>query len=919
MPLNFWRITHVGEPITNALVTDKGRITFTNEQGREISTCEITPAIGKFLVSLGRPIGVRPIREAGAAQEGTEYTLSIEFTADEAAAASKRFTGAIGVMFKSHQQERLRRRTSKMMRTISLVTQYQSTDVPVIPGLRRQPTMYQLQNALWMEKVENILDGIEFETTSSIRLKKPTQVPLGGGRLGAPPGVRAETSWWDPVNGVMAAPADHRVFRLLGGILLDEAGIGKTMSALMHGYFNNRSDVHVMEPDAAGNDPKPMLNTETGLVRSGATLVVTRNHLVKQWEGELREVFRMDRTCSGPTVIVIQDGRQWKKLYARQVIQADFVIISLEFLTGNGNAYNSTVFPPSSLANFVEFRGHNRKAASAMTSLTQSPSLHAFHFNRVVFDEIQNLYSTAAGKALLGTSPAVQVHGCARAVNVTATHRWGLSASAFSDENDVLSILCILCDQIPQVKYTYSEYTPLIESYRDWAGLIFRRNTRETITKEIPMRKVTRQICRIQPTSAEMKIYNSILAGSSQDKRSGLKDLQMFCACPRLSDETAELQECGSIDDVAHNLYRKYETQIADESRELRDREIEFRESLSEWIAYLQGSGARVRFMASGALPLTEATRFEHVVVPEGWHPADQYVSEVISTLRNNARNAQLKVDNTTKKLDNLNRGLKYMKDEVIGAIDREEVTECPVCFEEFGKDRPVNVTKCGHTFCGVCIKDCINNNHICPTCKAKITRMSDIYVISTPEELSNLLKTLGSKVGVLVSLLKRVISETSENVIVFSEWDNLLRYTGNLLNSVGIKTLFMSGNASAKTAVLRKFNDATTTDGYRVLMLSSKKSAEGTNLTRATKIVFMDPIYGEGRDLIVRQAIGRSMRMNQKSDIEVINLVLAGTVEEEEIGKLESGLMDIQIDLEEDIEVKGTIKPMKGRKGRRA
>lgn len=912
MSINLARVS-VGAKVCHAIVTDKGRITLTNENGCEVGQVE-RPGIGKFLTGLNRPIKIKEVKDCvtGEPQEG-EYKIQVEFRPEEAAVAASRHTDAIRSLFVEHRAEKLRSRSQKMMHTIGLATQYQSTDVPAIEGLRRQPTMYQFQNSLWMEHVEQVLQEIEIETTSSYRLPQAIRDP------GLPCGVKADNTWWDPVNKLTVEPSDLRTFRLLGGILLDEAGIGKTMSALMHGYYNNRHDVELPKALADGTYPKPVRHIDSGLVESSATLVVTRNHLVKQWEGEMRDVFRMgaDGTREGPVVITIQDGRQWKKLYAQQVIQADFIIISLEFLTGMTNSYNTATFTPRSVGNFIEFRKHNVKRAEEMTITTASPSLHSFHFNRVVFDEIQNLYSTAQGRSLLGTSPATQVHGCARAVNITATHRWGLSASAFNDENDVLSILCILCEQTER-QYTYAYYSPLIMHYKDWAGLIFRRNTRETIVKEIPMRRVTRQICRIKPTQAEMKIYNSILAGHDNRTGRGVKDLQMFCACPRLSDETADLQECGSIDDVARNLYLKYEREIAEETASLRDREQALRESLDGWVNCARGARARVTFVDPKTNQrLSEATRYDHVVIPASWAPDDEYVSEVYTTFRNTCRGAQTAVDNTCKKLDTLSRGLRYMKEEVIGAIDREEVTDCPVCCEDFGADRPVNVTKCGHTFCGECIRACINENHICPTCKTPIKSAADIYVISTPEELSDMLKILGSKVSVLVSLLKRTIESSTENVIVFSEWDNLLRYTGNLLNSVGIKTLFMSGNANTKTTVLRKFNDSK--EDFRVLMLSSKKSAEGTNLTRATKIIFMDPIYGENRDLVIRQAIGRSMRMNQKSDIEVINLVLEGTVEEEELGKLESGLMDVQIEVDDEIEIKKAPKKMVIKRGRRA
>lgn len=66
--------------------------------------------------------------------------------------------------------------------------------------------------------------------------------------------------------------------------------------------------------------------------------------------------------------------------------------------------------------------------------------------------------------------------------------------------------------------------------------------------------------------------------------------------------------------------------------------------------------------------------------------------------------------------------------------------------------------------------------------------------------------------------------------------------------------------------------------------MLSSDSTAAGTNLTKASQVIFIDPIYGDYkfRKDQERQAVGRAHRLGQKSNIKVIRFIIKETVEEE-------------------------------------
>ena len=95
------------------------------------------------------------------------------------------------------------------------------------------------------------------------------------------------------------------------------------------------------------------------------------------------------------------------------------------------------------------------------------------------------------------------------------------------------------------------------------------------------------------------------------------------------------------------------------------------------------------------------------------------------------------------------------------------------------------------------------------------------------------------------------------------------------------ILNVFCRGNCYQRDKAIRDFN---TDDKIKVIMLSSDSTAAGTNLTKATQVILLDPIYGDykyrkGQE---RQAIGRAHRLGQMSKIKVIRFIIKDTIENE-------------------------------------
>lgn len=220
---------------------------------------------------------------------------------------------------------------------------------------------------------------------------------------------------------------------------------------------------------------------------------------------------------------------------------------------------------------------------------------------------------------------------------------------------------------------------------------------------------------------------------------------------------------------------------------------------------------------------------------------------------------------------------------------DEEEDEEtCGICLGEIGEDE-IGVTKCGHIFCYQCIKAIIPQKHQCPYCK-KGLKDNEIYMISYEKpkavtaEQSQEIKgknELINKVGTKLANLIYLIKSSDKHTIIFSQWDDLLRKVGDVLDEYGIKNVFCKGNTWQRDKAIRTFN---ADEKIKVIMLSSDSAASGANLTKASQVILLDPVFGnyEYRRNTEWQAIGRAHRMGQTKEVEVIRFIVKDTVEEE-------------------------------------
>ena len=153
-------------------------------------------------------------------------------------------------------------------------------------------------------------------------------------------------------------------------------------------------------------------------------------------------------------------------------------------------------------------------------------------------------------------------------------------------------------------------------------------------------------------------------------------------------------------------------------------------------------------------------------------------------------------------------------------------------------------------------------------------------------EESNPLIQKYGSKLGKLISVIRHLVAQNETRIIIFSQWDDMLNLIGKTLAMNEIDNCFVKGNVWARNSAIRKFKMGKTNSGTdnKVIMLSLKNAASGTNLTEATHIFFVEPINAprdESR-AIESQAIARACRIGQKQQVMLTRILIENTIEEE-------------------------------------
>ena len=132
-------------------------------------------------------------------------------------------------------------------------------------------------------------------------------------------------------------------------------------------------------------------------------------------------------------------------------------------------------------------------------------------------------------------------------------------------------------------------------------------------------------------------------------------------------------------------------------------------------------------------------------------------------------------------------------------------------------------------------------------------------------------------KVSKLVEILKDIIFDRKEKVLVFSLFTQMLDILELVLSTMNIKFLRLDGSTQVndRQALIDKFYED---KDIPVFILSTKAGGFGINLVCANNVVIFDQSFNPHDD---KQAADRAHRVGQTKEVSITTLITKDSIEE--------------------------------------
>ena len=703
---------------------------------------------------------------------------------------------------------------------------------------------------------------------------------------------------------------DHVTFP--GGMIIDVVGTGKTLSAII---------------SSVKNPIKKLKYIRKGRINSGATLIISPPQVAKQWAREIKR-FINPKKIELNVVMMLGKTDLDKRSY-QDLLDADFVITSHTFW--NNPSFLGTWLPKKFKKSYLKSTEYDFNVVDKIFDKCRndlvkhpkklentSPIIPIIDWWRIIIDEFHEPYTEPQLSYLKHIIP--HLHGKCR---------WGLSGTPFNKGNCINEMVSFVTGY--KTRITSNIYN-VDEVYNHMITNFFSRHVNE---EKEGLKELTEKVIWLKFSKSESMIYTAFIANPNIDKY-GIEARQLCCH-PQLVNELKgkAFDNCKTISDMEGVMVKHYKNQYdaAKEKIKNKEKQIDNYESYLIGLTYRQ----QKRFLTQLGYKVTveypdwydgygadaseeEEEEDESDDEDDERQPitvSEDNQKEVIRLVKQLWHNRASGIDQTKESIEKAKQDLVFLEKDMKGKkvsynffknmiekikqaqedkmdmsesdydseLDEEDGDPCSICHQIIDPDN-VGMAICGHTFHYDCIKKTVIKNGRCPLCTKKL-KATQIFIISHEKEepmvngvitgKMGLVNMVGTKLANMICYLMSI----EDSVIIFSQWDDLLHKVGDILNQFGIPNRFCRGNVHMRDKAIRDFMDS---KNIRAIMLSSKSAASGANITKATKILFLDLIFGTPEYITNTewQAIGRAYRMGQENDVEIVRFITKGTVEEE-------------------------------------
>jgi len=689
-----------------------------------------------------------------------------------------------------------------------------------------------------------------------------------------------------------------------GGICCDEIGFGKT--AVTIGLVDSTLQAKIQEPPEEFDH----------LLPSRATLVVCPGHLSKQWPSEVQKF-----VGDSLNVICIQTSKSLANYSLEDIANADMVIANftvfesheytktLESLAGEKAPAQrgSQAFARWYEKSLFQLRKTTKRARAALP-----PLLERIYWHRVVYDEVTELKATAL--------EAVAHHG------IHAQRKWGLSGTPPVESLEGVVHLASFvgahlntdCSRLGSHKsrastteeflfYQQAQSEELHKAQRDAAQSFLDRFARQNLA-HIPEIKVEQHELKIKMNPAERAVYRELTeyylpfdarprplpplpdrASAAVRRLHGIRSLLLNYARQAATEpELAQLKCCSVFDYGTHcggdvrkecqKLQELHKDELCHEKERLL-KEVQRVLNLARKPEVDPEGPAHCDFVRWKNCILAAGAGLTHLPCGE---------IEARAILRKLLRRAEL----TKPRIFNRLRRLADRRNQISDsgkATKQENKTAtqegprrafCPKGGAG-GTPAEIELTKALHSLRRRAAEDLTPRVRALKLLSQEMEAQKDAGGYSAVVWGSS-----GSKMRRISDTLKAAFAEDwSAKALIFVQTRDLMLGVSNWLNTAGVAHTRLEGSVMQKTKAIEDFQQEGG-KGSRVL-LCTKESACGTNLTSANHVVFVHPMF-TSRDRIAealmyeRQAIGRVRRYGQQKVVHIHRCVVEGTFETE-------------------------------------
>jgi len=655
---------------------------------------------------------------------------------------------------------------------------------------------------------------------------------------------------FDPITNKKTQTKKYFKLHTSGGVLSDEMGLGKTISCI--------ALISANPPNILNNDNcKLKYSSKNKIYKlfSRATLILCPSHLITQWKNEV------EKCNPNLKILTILSKKDHEKLIFKNILDVDIIITSHQFLM-NFKYYPSlhyrkitpSIYSASHRAKEIEKKINTIILNNEYSNFTtneiynmnvtlleniyniKEPIFEFFYFHRLILDEGHEIF----GEMLSNISLSTYMSEWLNYLDVNYT--WYVSGSPFINFKGIINcakfINLKLSDTNNNINITSQELNNNVSIFKNlvnkeylWNNILEKiciRHRKCDVSDEINLFGYNEHIIWIEFTDIEKKIYES-----KKDKYSDYYLLQLCCH-PLIIDSTKKIFGSG---------YQDVDLSV------MQDKLIEHHKN-------------NITIYQTKLTKINSNNQAYHMIKKS--YETQISESKYILTI------------------------LEKMSDTTL--VENED-NNCSICLETINEG---SISECGHVYCSECIKNWFKYKKTCPMCK-KALDYSQVFTINKNIKSNNninpLIDKYGSKLGKIILMIRNIVLDEDSRIIIFSQWDSMLSLIGKTLSENGIANCFVKGNVWSRNNAINKFKNGRTLSGEdnKVIMLSLKNSASGTNLTEATHIFFVEPINTnrEERKAIEGQAIGRACRLGQKNKIDIYRILVKDTLEEEIYNKV--------------------------------